>query len=156
MPEPYFLRKQETIAVMIVDNNYPYQRLFYSAWKVLRVLKYSVVFPEFIEVDLNLVRKLEEATRQMINHVAKSTKSKGGVGGGVSVDVEWEGTDNNRCTLSVFPRNSKYIIKIERDDLHNVMISLPGMTFSDIPSLNQVHHICGQVVKIAASMRVIS
>jgi len=127
--------------------------IVHDEWKVLRLWWHTVVSPEFVDVDINVIRHLEEAFKQMINHAAKSTDSQRAVGGGVNVDVEWVGVENNLCTLRVYPRSNKYVVTIERDELRNVMITFPRMSFTnDIPGLNQARHICGQVVQIARSM----
>lgn len=149
---PYFFRKTKRNAEIVIHDELPGHRMTFSAWKVLRAWWHMVTCPEFVDVDRDVFRHLEEAFRMMTNLVAKSTGNKRAVGVGVEVDVEWSG-DNNLAILRVYPRSDKYLITIERDELGNVMITSPRMKFTnDIPGLNQARHVCGQVVQVATSM----
>ncbi len=152
---PFFLIKQKTDAMIVVSDQYPNHTMTYLAWNVLRAYWWSVVCPQFLSVDLLTMRKLEEALTMMANHIGKSLGIGGTrpTAGGVNVDVEWVGSDNNHATIRVFPRNNKYIVTLLRDELGNVTIFFPRIVFRDLPSLNQARHVCGQVVKVATSMR---
>jgi hypothetical protein len=153
MKTPYFHIKQKTKATIVVHEEFPGHFMTYWAWKVLRALWFSVISPEFAGVDMSVIRHLEEAFKMMINHAGSSTDNPRRNGGGVNVDVEWIGTDNNLCTLRVFPKSDKYKVTIKRDELGNVMIDFPRVMFTnDIPGLNQARHICGQVVQVSTSM----
>lgn len=153
MDSPYFLRQTKQLAVIVVNDELPDHRMIYTSSKVLRSWWHTVTCPEFMDVDRNMFRHLEESFKMVINHAARSLEIDArAVQGGMDTDVEWA-NNNNLATLRVFPRSKKYIITLERDDLGNVMISSPAMKFTnDIPGLNQARHICGQVVKIATSM----
>lgn len=152
---PFFLIKQKQDAMIVVSDQYPNQTMTYLAWKVLRSYWWSVICPQFLAVDILTMRKLEESLTMMANHIAKSLSIGGArpTAGGVNVDVEWHGTDNNHATIRIFPRNNKYIVTLLRDELGNVTIYFPRVIFKDLASMNQARHVCGQVVKVATSMR---
>ena len=154
MQAPYFLKRQKLSAEILIHNEHPYQRMKYSAWKVLRSFWFTVSTPQFVDVDINLVRHLEGAMQMMTNYAAQSTGNQRGVGGGVKVDPEWIGIDGSHCTLRVYPRSDKYLIDVSKDELGNILIDIPAMTFTnDIPGMNQAKRVLGQVVEVARSMR---
>ncbi len=152
MKTPYFYLRNAKRAEIVIHDTLPGHRMTFTAWKVLRSISFRVECPEFMDVDLNVFRHLEDAFRMMTQHAAKVIESDHAVGGGMKVDVDWS-EGNNYATLPVFPKSKKYIIVLERDELDNVTITSPKMTFSDLPSLNQARRVCGQVVGVVTSMR---
>lgn len=152
MFKPYFYKKTKLSAELVICDEIPGKRMLFKAWKVMRSFWHTVTCPEFVDVDRNVIRHLEESFKMMINHAAKSVDAQRAVGGGVNVDVEWS-SENDFALVRVYPRSNKYVIRIERDELGNVMITSPRMVFkNDIAGLNQARHVCGQVVQVAASM----
>ncbi len=149
---PYFTIKKKLKAEIVVHELYPYLRVTYVGWKVLRAYWLRVTSPQFIGVTLLVIRKLEEALSMMAAHINANLNIVDRIAGGVNVDVEWN-ADNSLAVLRVFPRSDKYLAIIHRDELGNVYVDFPRINYSDLPSLIQARHICGQVVQVAESMR---
>ena len=80
MNTPYFYRKQRQSAEIVVWEELPGHRVKFSAWKVMRAWWHTVIVPEFIDTDPNVLRHLADAIGMMMNHAGFAMHREFGAG----------------------------------------------------------------------------
>jgi hypothetical protein len=149
---PYFASRKKLSAAIVVDERYPTQQIYFSAWKVIRFFAFVFTTPQFVDVQPVTLRRFEDALKMAANHAAKlNADGEKGVGGGVQGIIVDQ--NENYFDVRIFPRSDKYHIIIQQDEFGAITIDVPAMRLTDIPSINQVRKVMGQCVQLAESMK---